>query len=357
MTASVRKTAIFTVLLVMAMFIGTVSAYAVSDEATTTAQVTFTKLPGGSAVFPAGTSRGDIIAALRTKINKPAGIYPSSFIINVGGLKYTVARADMNQILPATVNYGAMGDLALSATSARSFAPADCLAKAYTPAHKAAISRLSAKVATYYTTPAKGMKYTMSSKKKFVITNSSTGYSVSAQNVSNAIYAANALWAEAGYTGPMSANVSRTVSQAGIVKRSQLGKAIMVDRSERMLYLYNQGKVVAKYRVAIGMRGYTTPLGTYTIGAKRSKPSWGNPGSKWARNMPRIIKPGPNNPLGLRAMNLNKGSRDTGLRIHGTANTRSLGTASSHGCIRVANKNIVKLFKATPGKTKVFVQQ
>jgi lipoprotein-anchoring transpeptidase ErfK/SrfK len=73
--------------------------------------------------------------------------------------------------------------------------------------------------------------------------------------------------------------------------------------------------------------------------------------------MPATIGPGASNPLGLRAMNLNNAKgKDTGYRIHGTSKLGSIGTAASHGCIRVANKNIVKLYKKVPTGTPVVVQ-
>lgn len=152
--------------------------------------------------------------------------------------------------------------------------------------------------------------------------------------------------------------ITPTKTKAKIYSRSKLGKCIVVDKSQRRLWLYNKGKKTSySYRVTIGMKGHSTPSGVYTIKVKRSHPTWVAPPSKWAANMPRVIGPGPNNPLGLRAMNMYQKGHDTGLRIHGTSNLRQIGRAASHGCIRVANKNIVKLFKVTPLNTKVYVQR
>lgn len=156
--------------------------------------------------------------------------------------------------------------------------------------------------------------------------------------------------------GPVVARVNPVVT-APKVPTSKLGKAIKVDKSKRRLWLYNHGKATRiTYRVTVGMKGHSTPSGTYIIRVKRYMPTWVAPASEWASNMPRVIKPGPRNPLGLRAMNLYRGGRDTGLRIHGTANLAQIGRAASHGCIRVANSNIVKLYRYVPLGTKVFVQ-
>ena len=213
-------------------------------------------------------------------------------------------------------------------------------------------------VAKKATTSARNMNYVYKNK-KMVITNATTGHKVTEsqayESVKNAFMAAVVNSAD-GASVSVAASINPTLTKAGISSRSKLGKCIVVDKSQRRLWLYNHGKKVLTYRVTVGMKGHSTPNGTYTIGAKRNRPTWGNPGSAWAKRMPKTIKAGPNNPLGLRAMNLNRNGRDTGLRIHGTSNNRQIGTASSHGCIRVANKNIVKLYPKVPKGTLVIVQ-
>ena len=141
----------------------------------------------------------------------------------------------------------------------------------------------------------------------------------------------------------------RTLTPA--VRSSEIKRAIIVDVSSRMLRLYERSRLLKEYRVAVGTPSHPTPLGTLKVGRKSPAPAWYNPGSAWARNMPSYIPPGPNNPLGLRALYLNS----PGIRIHGTNNIRSLGTAASHGCIRVANSNIVKLYPLVPVGTVVYV--
>lgn len=200
---------------------------------------------------------------------------------------------------------------------------------------------------------AKNMAYAYKNN-KMTIQNASTGYTISNSTIYNAVL--NALKAAPLDGSSVTVTVSPTLTRAGITSRAKLGKCIVVDKSQRRLWLYNHGKKVVTYRVTVGMKGHTTPSGVYKIGTKRFHPIWSNPGSAWAKNMAKVIKAGPRNPLGLRAMNLNRNGKDTGLRIHGTANYRQIGTASSHGCIRVANKNIVKLYPKVPSGTIVIVQ-
>jgi lipoprotein-anchoring transpeptidase ErfK/SrfK len=129
------------------------------------------------------------------------------------------------------------------------------------------------------------------------------------------------------------------------------GRVIMVILRERRLLLYNKGKVERTFRTAVGMRRYPTPTGTFKIIRKVKMPSWNNPGSAWAKSMPRYIKPGPGNPLGTRALYLNS----SGIRIHGTNKLSSIGTAASHGCVRLARKDIELLYTLVPVGTQVFI--
>ena len=115
---------------------------------------------------------------------------------------------------------------------------------------------------------------------------------------------------------------------------------IVVDKSERSLYIYKNGKLARVFRVAVGQPAYPTPTGRWKIVSKSSAPGWHNPNANWSKDMPKYIPPGSSNPLGLRAIYLNA----SGIRIHGTSDIGSIGSPASHGCIRVANSQIVQLF-------------
>ncbi len=135
------------------------------------------------------------------------------------------------------------------------------------------------------------------------------------------------------------------------VTESGLGTAILVDLSERKLYLYDKGALVKEYGVAVGASGFPTPRGNFTIVLKRYMPTWSNPGSAWAAGMPASIPPGPNNPLGTRALNLDA----PGIRIHGTSKDSSIGTAASHGCMRMHRWDIEDLYDRVEVGTPVFI--
>lgn len=135
------------------------------------------------------------------------------------------------------------------------------------------------------------------------------------------------------------------------VTEAELGTVIFVDISQRKLWLYDKGQVVKEYGVAVGAPGYSTPTGNFRITEKRYMPTWSNPGSGWAAGMPSTIGPGPSNPLGTRALNLNS----PGIRIHGTNKDSSIGTAASHGCMRMHRWDIEDLYERVEVDTPVFI--
>ena len=135
------------------------------------------------------------------------------------------------------------------------------------------------------------------------------------------------------------------------VTEMDLGPAIIVDLSERRLYLYRNGDLEKKYGVAVGTPSHPTPRGDFKIVLKRYMPTWSNPGSAWAEGMPKTIAPGPSNPLGTRALNINS----PGIRIHGTSADSSIGTAASHGCMRMHRWDIEDLYERVEVGTPVFI--
>lgn len=127
---------------------------------------------------------------------------------------------------------------------------------------------------------------------------------------------------------------------------------ILVRTAENRLYHYENGVLVKTYVVATGTPAYPTPKGNFSIVLKRFRPTWVNPDpTGWGKSLPARIGPGPSNPLGTRAMNINA----PGIRIHGTTNTRSLGTAASHGCIRMAMPEVEELFDKVDTGTPVII--
>lgn len=132
-----------------------------------------------------------------------------------------------------------------------------------------------------------------------------------------------------------------------------MNKVILVRAGENKLYLYENGQIVKEWPVATGAKGYLTPEGVHRITQKVVNPSWHNPGSAWARSLPAVIGPGPNNPLGTRALRLDAPA----ILIHATSNRSSIGYSESHGCIRMTEENEAELFSMVEVGTRVAVVQ
>jgi lipoprotein-anchoring transpeptidase ErfK/SrfK len=137
------------------------------------------------------------------------------------------------------------------------------------------------------------------------------------------------------------------------VTTASLGDTIVVDVSANTLQFYEGLRVVREYRVATGTPQYPTPTGTFEIIEKRENPTWYNPApDTWGADLPLSIGPGPGNPLGTRAMYLNA----PGIRIHGTWDDTSIGTAASHGCIRMHVEDSEELYPLVDLGTTVLVK-
>ena len=126
---------------------------------------------------------------------------------------------------------------------------------------------------------------------------------------------------------------------------------IVVDRSSFTLTLYKDLKVEKQYTVAIGAQGFDTPEGLYSIQNKQVDPVWNVPDSDWAGSLAgQTIPPGPDNPLKARWMGIFDGAG-----IHGTSDTASLGSAASHGCVRMAVPDVIDLYDRVDVGTPIYI--
>jgi lipoprotein-anchoring transpeptidase ErfK/SrfK len=105
--------------------------------------------------------------------------------------------------------------------------------------------------------------------------------------------------------------------------------AILIERYKFRLTLFNKGKRQV-FGIAIGQPAHPTPTGSYSIIQKQVDPTWFPPDSPWAEGL-GPVPPGVSNPLGTRWM----GTSAPAIGIHGTPLPGSIGSAASHGCIRM----------------------
>ena len=110
------------------------------------------------------------------------------------------------------------------------------------------------------------------------------------------------------------------------------------------------GKLIKKYPIACGSPYYPTPAGDYFVKEKVYYPAWIPPPSPWAKGA-KPIPPGPGNPLGTRWIGLNAQI----VGIHGTSSPWSIGSASSHGCIRMYIPDVEELFELVSVGTPVTI--
>jgi lipoprotein-anchoring transpeptidase ErfK/SrfK len=144
----------------------------------------------------------------------------------------------------------------------------------------------------------------------------------------------------------------RTARVKAAVTERDLGFTIVVRTVTDRLYLYDGFDLVKTYVVATGQPQYPTPLGHFEIINKRINPTWINPATDtWGKDEPAMIPPGPDNPLGTRALDLNA----PGIRIHGTPDDASIGHHASHGCVRMHIPDSEELFDTVPVGTRVII--
>jgi lipoprotein-anchoring transpeptidase ErfK/SrfK len=127
---------------------------------------------------------------------------------------------------------------------------------------------------------------------------------------------------------------------------------LTVSKAETKLRFWRKLKLVKEYDVAVGMPEWPTPNGLFAIETKQVNPTWNVPTSSWAGSLAGQVIPGgaPNNPLKARWLGFSGGAG-----IHGTAEVDSLGTAASHGCIRMEIPDVVRLYEKVDVGTPIFV--
>lgn len=136
---------------------------------------------------------------------------------------------------------------------------------------------------------------------------------------------------------------------------------IVIDTKARYLYLVQGDGTALRYGISVGREGFEW-TGTAHVDRKQHWPKW-HPPKEMIERQPHLARwadggqpPGPQNPLGARAIYLadDKG-RDTGYRIHGTPEWWTIGSAASSGCIRMVNQDVIDLFDRVPIGAKVIV--
>jgi lipoprotein-anchoring transpeptidase ErfK/SrfK len=122
---------------------------------------------------------------------------------------------------------------------------------------------------------------------------------------------------------------------------------VVVTTGDRMLYHVHDDGTATRYGVGIGAAGFEWS-GRAHIAYKREWPTWTPPADMIARH-PELeeyrhgMAPGPDNPMGPRALYIHQGNTDTLYRIHGNPDETTIGKAVSSGCVRMLPQDIIHL--------------
>ncbi len=132
---------------------------------------------------------------------------------------------------------------------------------------------------------------------------------------------------------------------------AQYPSYLTLDRGTFTLRLWKNLELAKSYTVAVGQEGLETPEGLYHIQEKQVNPSWHVPDSAWAGDLAgQVIPPGPADPIKARWMGIFEGAG-----IHGTDETYSLGSAASHGCVRMAIPDVIELYSQVEVGTPIYI--
>jgi lipoprotein-anchoring transpeptidase ErfK/SrfK len=127
---------------------------------------------------------------------------------------------------------------------------------------------------------------------------------------------------------------------------------VTVSKDQKTVRVFNKGELDKTYRVAIGSAEYPTPNGQFVVQTMQKNPTWNVPQSEWAGDLAGKVIPGgdPRNPLVARWIGFN-GS----VGFHGTKSAGSIGTAASHGCVRMNPADVIDLYERVETGTPVLV--
>jgi lipoprotein-anchoring transpeptidase ErfK/SrfK len=150
--------------------------------------------------------------------------------------------------------------------------------------------------------------------------------------------------------GAPTRRIQPKVTRAELADRYPL--VLVADRFNFKLRLYKRLRLAKEYTVAVGAVGFDTPAGLYHIQNKAVDPAWSVPEEDWAGALAGTVVPGgvPDNPLKERWLGIYDGAG-----IHGTDQTYSLGSAASHGCIRMAIPDVIELYDQVPVGAPIYI--
>ncbi len=144
---------------------------------------------------------------------------------------------------------------------------------------------------------------------------------------------------------PFQIELLEPVASLPEIPEFQASRVIKIDTHEKLLGVYEGEKMLASVPITPGSGYLATPPGSWKIVGITQMPTF-----RWDAGMLNYgvrtsnaynLPIGPNNPVGVMWIGLNK----PGIGIHGTNSPQTIGRSSSHGCMRTANWDVVRLVK------------
>nr|WP_240320916.1 murein L,D-transpeptidase [Sphingomonas crusticola] len=164
--------------------------------------------------------------------------------------------------------------------------------------------------------------------------------------------------AATSYPGSLKTEWRTTLAGLSVSSDQPKAAKLVVDKSDKVLRAYDdQGKLIAQFPATMGSQHDPLPIGRWKIqGVSPLPPFHYNPALFWDAkpgDEKQTLKPGPNGPVGVVWMDLNKPH----YGIHGTSTPETIGRTESHGCIRLSNWDAARLsLMVRPGTPAVFQQ-
>lgn len=147
---------------------------------------------------------------------------------------------------------------------------------------------------------------------------------------------------------PVIESAVRTAATSTSTNTQALALNLVLNLSARRVSVYWGDMLVASYAVAVGREGWNTPTGEFSVFQKQVNPAWEHPFTG------EVLPPGPDNPLGARWIGFwSDGTNSIGF--HGTPDESVIGSAVSHGCVRMHNEDVLALYELVGLDTPVTV--
>jgi lipoprotein-anchoring transpeptidase ErfK/SrfK len=176
-----------------------------------------------------------------------------------------------------------------------------------------------------------------------------TSSGTASQNITGGAYVPKKQQNQTAYNSPKPLFLP-SLGQKKPLNNSVFGNTeVVVDLSDRRVYVYRGGVTIASYPTGIGKKGWETPTGSFEIMHMQHYPVWRHPITG------KIFEAGPDSPLGDRWIGFWSDGRNK-IGFHGTPDDDLVGKAISHGCLRMRNPDVRMLYKQVGLGTTVVVR-